>query len=471
MHCQQRYYAFLHALLGVISNTTHDSPPLVPHQSIVANRPLSGCRNANAGISSYVTVSESNQAEELGCTILLGYPVHFATAVLRKDAKDSVPLNNGVEPGLKLTLSMTNIERGALDLQRCEAFLEELIFGELDNPLSASTPPDRSLSSLPVGEHRKRSNFTDEASGPRQAQDELPAYTAAKTPTKSDPKSLGYHGILEYLLGKEKGTKISQRAVDESDVVAMIRIGDTDPTIYRKSSKSSPDCADLCDSHGWRDTFEKKVFLDSVKGQCVRRRSETDIDRVERRHHSRKTRELDVFYKICAVFGASVIVATLLYVLREIYRRLRVRYSLLQGMRHRDKSTRGIAMKAGQLVPSDDMRDPVPEASLKRPSQTLDVVSDGFTTPSMISSATQQRYRRLTPAQRNTHRNIQEVFTLDSSQVRIGDWKAEERIPVLPPAPNASVRRHTGIWQAQKRQRCAENKELEGIGHDKSSQS
>ncbi|PYI19408.1 hypothetical protein BO99DRAFT_142625 [Aspergillus violaceofuscus CBS 115571] len=461
MYCQQRFIAFLHVLLSVISNSTQEHLPLIPHQANATEKPCIECSNLLASISDHVAVAESHHPDGPGCTITLGNPVQWkASSMLDRNAKDAIPAKNGVEPGLKLTLTIMNIERGSLDLQKCQSIFEELILEGPGNLLQQPTLLDRSLAALQGGEHSDQLDFTGQALKPRQVQEDPPDDQPIKT-LASDPHSLGYHGILEYLLGKEKGMKTSKRAIEHS-IVAMTRTEHRPSSVRQSSHSLDSDCENICDGHSWRNTFVAKSSLGLQQRQCVICHSDTNVVRVDRRR-PQKANELDVFYKICAVFGASVMVATLLYVLREIYRRLRVRYLLLRGRNHRDQRAPSIAIKTGCSIPADEMTTLMPEASRawERPSQASDMGAE----VSVSGSATQQRYRRFTPSQRNTRRKVQDIFDFSSSQACKNNVATEERIPVLPPAANASVRRNFGIWQAPKGQRCAVNEEMEGITH------
>ncbi|OJK00262.1 hypothetical protein ASPACDRAFT_60108 [Aspergillus aculeatus ATCC 16872] len=460
MYCQQRFVALLHALLSVISNSTQEHLPLIPHQVNQTDKPWIGCSNPRASISNYIAVSESPQPGGPGCTITLGHPEQWkADPMLDRDAKDTIPVKNVVEPGLKLTLTITNIERGSLDLQKCQSIFEELIVEGPGNLLQQPTLVDRSLAAFPVGEHSDQ--IASKSLKPRQVQEYPPEDHPITTPA-SDPHSLGYHGILEYLLGKEKGTKTSKRAIEHSNA-AMTRTEHRRSSVRQSSHSLNADCENICDGHNWRNTHIAKPFLGFQQRQCVICHPDTNVVRVDRRR-PQKANELDVFYKICAVFGASVMVATLLYILREIYRRLRVRYLLLRGRNHRDQRAPSIAIKTDCSIPADEMTTRMPEASRawERSSQASDMVGAQV---SASDSATQQRYRRFTPSQRNTRRRVQDIFDFGSSQACKNNLTTEERVPVLPPAANASVRRNVGIWQAPKGQRCAVNEELEGITH------
>ncbi|RAL10443.1 uncharacterized protein BO97DRAFT_444650 [Aspergillus homomorphus CBS 101889] len=458
MYCQQRIFAFLHALLGVISNATQENLPLTPPQKTEADKPLAGCSNSLASSSNYVVVSEAHQPEGPGCTITLGHPLQWRPAAsVEKDVENISPVENGADPVVKLTLTIANIEGESVNLEKCHSLLEELILEGPRNLLQQQPQAqNRPLSASQRGDHLTQINSTAAGLRPRHSHEESPKEIPKKKPS-NDPHSLGYHGILEYLLEKEKGKRTCKRTIEYLNVVAMARINHRESSVRRNPHGLDPNCEDIY------------KLLSPEKEQCMTCHPETNVVYVNESRRLQKAKELDVFYKICAVLGVAVMVATLLYISREIYRRLRLRYSLLQGLSDRNQPARGMAMKKCCSIPADGMTTLMPEASRVwgKPSQACDVVAEDINVPSIAGSATQQRYRRLPPFQRNTRRKAQDIFDLGPSQACTCGPRSEERIPVLPPAPNASVRSQTGIWQAQKGRRSIGNVEAEGNPHSK----
>ncbi|PWY73181.1 hypothetical protein BO94DRAFT_539071 [Aspergillus sclerotioniger CBS 115572] len=281
----------------------------------------------------------------------------------------------------------------------------------------------------------------------RRSQNEADKAEAEKVP-QADSPTQGYHGILKYIIGKmEHGMTRLKRNENETSAPFSSVLSKKQPPIQRDMYSLGPTCEDnICEGNDWEKICVSSHIPTTRKDQCIMCYPRKHMALVQDYCQQQKYRELDVFYKSCALLGASIIGATLLFLLREIYRRLRMRYQILQSICRRSQlpgntttkpglsSTRGIDAMAS-LIPG------VPKA-WREPRQAPNGTADNAETPTVTDTVIQQRFRRFGPFARDARRRVQDIFDLESFEGYRNEPESGTRIPVLPRAHNASLRRH-----------------------------
>jgi hypothetical protein len=154
------------------------------------------------------------------------------------------------------------------------------------------------------------------------------------------------------------------------------------------------------------------------------------------------------FYSVCVLLGCFIVVAALLYLLRSFSRRVQRRYRIYRGLcssqTPRSPATKSRSSSGFQvdslpaLFPGFSF--PTKLEVLRRENETgADDASDS-TSP---FDTLKQKWRQFGAFRRDFRGRIQDVFDIESLDTKHAKGvKSTHKIPVLPRAPNASIRRH-----------------------------
>ncbi|PWY77344.1 hypothetical protein BO70DRAFT_397635 [Aspergillus heteromorphus CBS 117.55] len=396
MYCQQRLFAFLYAVLGVFTNTTLEIPPLIPYEAN-GGQYRTECASTLSSISQYITVSEVLDQDGPGCAVSLTNPMGW----------DTRPSLNANEPALKLTFTLTYPGKRSMNLQ-CDTLLEGLIF---------SQDPETNLGNL-----RSDIRLPLPSASQVYARRTLWQGEPEKDP-QADSPTQGYHGILKYIISKMNGMGPAKRSNGEALVPFSQR-----PAVQRDLYSLGPICEDIvCEGYDWEEICISSAIPADRQEQCLMCYPQKHMGLVRHYCQERRYTELDVFYKACALLGASVLGATLIYLLREIGRRLRMRCRFFQN----------ICPQLSDTTTKTGLSSIYSLGSVEMPTAT--------------STMIQQRFKRFGPFTKESRRRVQDVFDLESFEAYRGEPEVDnlKRIPVLPRAPNASVRRHSSAWKSR----------------------
>ncbi|PYI08598.1 hypothetical protein BO78DRAFT_459681 [Aspergillus sclerotiicarbonarius CBS 121057] len=410
MYCQQRLFAFLYAVLGAISNTTQESPPSSPNDATSGNAYLASCSSVLTSTSELVTIA----------------PIRG-------------PEGPGSKPTFRLSLTIANVGEQPIDLDQCETVMEQLVFkipeNSIHDPLANVrflVPPQLEKAALQVYRVKRRL-------WQRKSQSEADKVEAEKVPQANSPAQ-GYHGILEYIISKmEHGMSRLKRNEKNAPSALLPPVPNKrQPPVQRDLYSLGPTCEDqICEGDDWEKICITSHIPETKKDQCIMCYPRKHMALVQNYCQQQKYRELDIFYKTCALLGASIMGATLLYLLREIYRRLRMRYQFLQNICRRSQLSGSTTTKSGlsSLLPG------IPKA-WREPRQARNSTADDAENPTPSNTIIQQRFRRLGPFAKETRKRVQDIFDLESFEGYQNEPELGTKIPVLPRARNASLRKH-----------------------------
>ncbi|KAF9889684.1 hypothetical protein FE257_006990 [Aspergillus nanangensis] len=164
-----------------------------------------------------------------------------------------------------------------------------------------------------------------------------------------------------------------------------------------------------------------------------------DDSQMKSHHQKRKAKELHFFYITCILLGSLVGLTAILFVLRWGFARFfRTRTSFLGRPTTRGMQQPSMGSSRGPPIPDLTELDSREQASL------VGVTGD--------DEAVEMRgpvARVFAPSTKPSRRRIQDVFDLESLGSRGRGGRSEERILVLPQAPNASIRRQQLSKEAQ----------------------
>lgn len=350
MHCQQRLVAYFYAIWGTFTNGTWDSslPSLrgqLGDSSFAAIEELDN-----------VVVSDIRQLDGTGCAVSLSCPVKPRCSgtwfPLANGEVDTDYNNSESAAELNLTLTLTSSDFRANGVPRCKDRLEEFLFNKqkdgLYNPQSFPGPL------LPLTQAGK------EASDPEPKPDQSHLRQRRPTPASqskleqrldSRSQTVDYSRLFGYLL-----SSISQRqAIQEAAHAArdwklnlrgpLKRVSlpafphnpihsprrwkqgssntsSNHRSVCEESSCKAYDLEKICGQHK-KPNFE--LDTENVCRMCYPR---MDVALVKEHCEERARREVLVFRVLCVVLGILVVVATLLYVLREICRPMGKRWQI-----------------------------------------------------------------------------------------------------------------------------------------------
>lgn len=169
---------------------------------------------------------------------------------------------------------------------------------------------------------------------------------------------------------------------------------------------------------------------------------------IERHCSKQEVSGRQAFYSVCVLLGCFVVVAVLLYLLRSFYRGVQRRYRIFRGLcsaqTSRSPATRSGSSSVFQVnsLPSlfPGFSSPTKLEVLQRESVTG---TDDASDRTLPFSTLKQKWRQLGAFRRDSCGRIQDIFDIESLNTEHAKGgQSAHKIPVLPRAPNASIRRY-----------------------------
>ena len=430
MYSHRHLAAYLYVAFGSVFNKTTESlpssPRKLPDDWDVGLKCLTPLSNRSDGLIK----ADSLHIDGPGCAVTLNCLLD----------ERSTPT-----PSVNVTFTLPN--DNAINLRQCKEGLEELILGGRGDAQVKKA----------LGGHRK-SDVEHNRSYRKE-----PTFLSSRHSEDSSetvPGEKNYRGVVDYLLSTIQRRTV-QRATSSEDNKHSLQGNLTLFSSARNSSTPFPErlkqmvfekrslsyhlarCEEtFCHGYNLEKTcgpngrahYKKKPL--NICGMCYPKRKDIPI-----RHHCEKRieREMQAFYAICALLGLSISVAILLYLFRGAGRRLRMRYQTRKN--HLSKSP---ARNMFSSTPSmDSSQSPAPEFNTGMDTTRRNHATTNDTGGSMTFSMFQEKFNQLGAVSRTYRKRIQDVFDIESlGSKQVEDENLNERVFVLPRAPNASVQRY-----------------------------
>lgn len=360
------------------------------------------------------------------------------------DERHEATANNGSTPALNVTLTLPSSGEDVADVRRCREGLERLLFGGQEDSRSVGVwanqrhlEQDRS--------HGKEPGLLSS----RQSEEDLDAGLEEQQK---------YRGIVDYLMSSIQRRTIQKAAnfVHEGKrnlqgklTLASIRDDSArfprnlNPMFFKKRSFSYylARCEDsFCEGYHLEKTcgpntrVQHKLKPTNICEVCYPKRNDLFI-----RHHCERRieREMRAFYGVCILLSVTIVVAIFLYLFRRMGRKLKIRYRLLWNMR-RNQFSKNPGAKG--TFSSSSVPAVVPRLFSNTHMDRMSGREDGATDNadgSMSFTMFQRKFNQIGAVSRGYRRRIQDVFDIESLEPKRVE---EEKIFVLPRAPNASIR-------------------------------
>lgn len=461
MHCQQRLIAYFYAIWGTFTNGTWD-------EFFHSLREQSNGSNfaVKRGLDD-IMVSDIRQLDEAGCAIsmhcLVKQPCSGIGFVGLNGELDTGFDKSNSETELNLTMTLTDREFGTSGVQTCKERLEKLLFKEQEYGLYNTQ--DSQIPLLPL-EQAEKKVLAPEPKQDRSYLQQRRSYPAP--PSESDgsldsrPETVDFSGLFGYLM-----SSISQRrAIREAFQTVkewelnfrrpLKRLSlptlPSSPTHagrrlkHKPSSTTSPNLRTTCEKNFCKGYNLEKICskhkipdveldTESVCQLCY---PETNDALIKEHCQERARREVLVFRILCIVLGGFIAIAILLYALREICRPMKKRWQLFWKVQSRPTSS-GISSRFSSIF-SVESNPAFPPGRMFKSGVGGDDYD--FEIPADTFTGSRGKLSRFGGFVREPRKRIQDVFDLEALQLRHPPKEDElvERIPVLPRAPNASIR-------------------------------
>lgn len=448
MYSHKHLAAYLYVVFGSVFNKTTESLPSNPRKLPVGWDVGFKCLAPLSDRSDGLINADGLQIDGPGCAVTLNCLLD----------ERSTPT-----PSVNVTFTLPN--DNATDLQQCKEGLEELILGGRGDAQGKGILAGHRQ---PGVEHnrpyRKESTFLSS----RHSEDS----------SETGSEEQDYRGIVDYLLSTIQRRTVQKAASSAKDSKHNLQGNFTLSSSARNNSTPFPEnlkrmvfkeqslsyhlarCEEsfchgynlekTCGPNG-RTRYKKK--LPSICEMCYPQRKDLPIrHRCERRIE----REMQAFYAICALLGISISVAVLLYLFRGTGRRLRIRCRLF--LMRKNHSSKSPAMRPSM----DSSPTPAPGSF---PNTGMDTTRGNHTATndtgsSMTFSMFQEKFNQLGAVSRTYRKRIQDVFDIESLGPKQEDENMDERVFVLPRAPNASVQRYPTRSQSPKESHDSDHAEM-----------
>lgn len=430
MYCQQHLIALLYAFLAYFVNVT-ESLGQLPEKSLSSQTYEPEYCNQTLINFSGLNYSDA-EVDELGYAVSLGRRLCWTDPGAIRGRNISIysqSSEGGIQTVVNLTVTLTISVGKEASMQLRKRLLtrphnspEALItFGEiivLDSRLEHSNPQWERRS-------KARNGQLEAASG-------------------SDPESASQRGkvrtetqISEDTLGFGSGSDGDAHPHDKNGPV-------------RKNSHSRRSvCVDnFCEGFDLKKTCAPGGKIPAKEEICALCYPGRNLAVIERHCSKQEVSGRQAFYSVCVLLGCFVVVAVLLYLLRSFYRGVQRRYRIFRGLCSAQTS-RSPATRSGSSsdfpvnsLPSlfPGFSSPTKLEVLRRESVTGTDDASDCTLP---FSTLKQKWRQLGAFRRDSRGRIQVIFdieSLDTEHAKGG--QSAHKTPVLPRAPNASIRRY-----------------------------
>ncbi|EAW22680.1 uncharacterized protein NFIA_013690 [Aspergillus fischeri NRRL 181] len=430
MYCQQHLIALLYAFLASFVNVT-ESLGLSPDKSL-SNQTyeLEYCNQALV-IFSGLNYSDA-EVDELGYAVSLGRRLCWTDPGAipgRNISIHSRSSEDGVRSVLNLTVTLTIPVGKEASMQLWKRLLTRphdspeaiVTLGEiivLDFRLEHSDPQWERRSKTWNGQPEAASGSDPESASQRRE---------VRTETQTSENTLGFRS----------GSDGRVHPHDNNDPV-------------RKNSHSRGSvCVDtFCEGFDLKKTCAPEGKTPAKEEICALCYPERNLAVIERLCSKQEVSGRQAFYSVCVLLGCFVVVAVLLYLLRSFCRGVQRRYRIFRGLCSAQTS-RSPATKSGSssVFQVDSLPSLFPGFSSPTKLEVLQrenvTGTDDASDPTLPFFTLKQKWRQLGAFRRDFRGRIQDIFdieSLDTEHAKGG--QSAHKIPVLPRAPNASIRRY-----------------------------
>lgn len=431
MYSHKHLAAYLYVTFGSVFNITTESLPSSPQKLPdgwdVGLKCLTPLSNRSDGLIE----ADSLQIDGPGCAVTL-----------------NCLLGERSTPTPSVNVTFTLPDNRATDLRQCKEGLEELILGgrgdaQVKGILGGHREPgvkhNRSYRKEPTFLYSRHFEDSSETSSEEQ----------------------GYRGIVDYLLSTIQRRTVQKAESSAKDDKHNLQGNFTLFSSTRNNSTPFPEslkrmvskkrslsynlarCEEsFCHGYNLEKTcgpnggtrYKKKP--PRICEMCYPQGKNIPI-----RHHCERRieREMQAFYAICALLGLSISVAILLYLFRGTGRRLRMRYQLF--LMRKNQLSRSPAERSTPSMNSSPT--PAPGFNTGMDTTRRNHTTTNDTGSSMTFSMFQEKFNQLGAVSKTYRKRIQDVFDIESlGPKQVEDENLNERVFVLPRAPNASVQRY-----------------------------
>lgn len=461
MHCQQRLVAYFYAIWSAFTNDTRGgSFHGLCEQS-------NGSSFAVKQALDNVMVSNIRRLDGIGCAISMHCLVKWPRpgtgfSGLNGELDTGFDMYNS-ESELNITMTLTDREFGANGTQQCKERLDKLLANEQECGLYNTHDSQTPLSPL---KQAKKETLDFEPKQEREYSRQIRSHTAPQRESEGssdpEPETVDFSGLFGYLASSvsqrraiqevfhaAKKLKLNLRrplkrmslpTLPSSPIHAARRLK------HKPSPNTSPNLRSTCENNFCKGYNLEKICskhkkpdveldAESVCQMCY---PETNDALIKEHCEERARREALVFRILSIVLGLFIIIAIILYTLREICRPMKKRYQLFWKFQSRPNSS-GISSRFSSIfsVESNPAFPPgrVFKNGIGGDDHDFEIPADAFTEP-------RGKLSRFRDFMREPRKRIQNMFDLEALQLRDspeGDGFVEQ-IPVLPRAPNASIR-------------------------------
>ncbi|RJE23925.1 hypothetical protein PHISCL_03741 [Aspergillus sclerotialis] len=457
MHCQQYLVGYFYATWSAITNGIRNT-------SISDLHKLTDSGLETMDLMKNIAASNVRDLDGPGCTISLSCQIsrnNAETSSVQVDWKAfSGHKESECEAELNLNLTLTSTAFQTDDGQGCKDRLEELLLNKQEyglhrrRDLPRRQPPFiQTENDHPHLKPKLRQRPIHQREAPTQQNILMKRYI-------SESSTLDYSRIFSHLFSFfqrrtirdvvnviSEGSLKFRATFKRMSVTKLPSVSIISPRRWKQTAPKGPSPSRRSDCE---DTFCKGYSLENICGQHKTPNVELDTedvckmcyptrnDDLIKAHCEEKTRrEIQVFHILCVALGVITAFAAFLYLLCEVCRPLRKRWELYWKIR-----TGQISKNRLSSIFSVESNPAFPPGYFFN---TGFDAEDGDNAGKMADmfSMLPQKLNPVATGLKEPRKRIQDVFDLEALEPRPDRNESifPERIPVLPPAPNASVRR------------------------------
>ncbi|EAW07663.1 uncharacterized protein ACLA_023770 [Aspergillus clavatus NRRL 1] len=427
-----------------------------------------------------LALSKTNRAGQ-GYTVSLGCPTHWdmQTTVLEHDDTDfprTLKVEGHSQTNVALTLSIPEDRKESL--QRCESLAKAVRVGDIKVFLEQLTAREDAPARKTFQGHHTRlaQDFKVEHSDPQWTQrrghdsDDQPEKSS-----KSDSEARKYKEIVDYIMSvfQRRVVWIKERRFNKT---TEARVGSNDSNRFydhvdaaRKNSfnRRSRCMDDFCEGFDSNNICVSEGISPVNKELCETCYPKRNEAVIEQHCAIQEIRERQVFYGVCILLGCAILMAAFLYALHGFCGRVRRRYQMFRGLWGPQSSRTSVTKSRSSSVLRDESMPALfPGLSFSR---RLEILQRNNNSEAMEAngSATslsilQRKWRKFDVYRKDSRRRLQDVFDIESLKEKLAeDTQNSDRVPVLPRAPNASIRMHIERMTPSHSSESFNRKELE----------
>jgi hypothetical protein len=224
---------------------------------------------------------------------------------------------------------------------------------------------------------------------------------------------------------------------------------DSNDHVRKNSYSRRSRCVDtFCEGFDLKKTCVPEVKTPTKEEICALCYPERNLAAIEKHCSKQEVSGRQAFYSVCALLGCSIVVAALLYLLRSFCRQVQRRYWIFRGLCSAHTCGRpATKSRSSSVFQVDSLPALVPGSSSPTKLEVLlrgnKTGADGASDPTTPFFTLKQKWRQLGAFQKDFRGRVQDIFDIESLDTKHEKGvQSAPKIPVLPRAPNASIRRH-----------------------------